>query len=119
VLEGRQPVAYSPAGLVLGIEYEFFPTSALCSPVKERVVLLWNFGGHRVGVRIVSEVRSIAGFAGIVTQNKLYLPNRRHEECWQFFLGNLEPVKRLEPSVIFNVVCSVLQAPVTLRHITD
>ena len=60
---GRQPVAYSPAGSLLGIEYEFFPTFAPCSPVQERVVLLGHFGGQRVGVRVVSEVGGVAGFA--------------------------------------------------------
>ena len=37
----------------------------------------------------------------------------------KFLLGELEPVECLEPSVVFDVIRSILEAAIALRDISD
>ena len=43
----------------------------------------------------------------------------RQERDGKFLLRELEPVESLEPSVVFDVICSILEASITLRDISD
>ena len=43
----------------------------------------------------------------------------RQEGDGQFLLGELEPVECLEPSVVLDVVRSILEAAIALRDVGD
>ena len=43
----------------------------------------------------------------------------RQERDGEFLLGKLEPVESLEPSVVLDVVRSILEAAIALRDVGD
>ena len=76
------------------------------SPVNKWVITARHLSRRCVRVRVVSKVACISRFA-----------NLGQEWDGEFLLGELEPVESLEPSVVFDVVRSILEAAVALCDI--
>ena len=76
------------------------------SPVYERVILLAHLSRLLVRVGILGEIRCVTR-----------LLNLRYEGSGDLLGRGLVPVKCLEPSMLFNVVRSILQATISFRHV--